>query len=135
MGNTNISHAICHLKTKHKIDIKRAESDNAESAVSGTIPQYFAAITQATESIAQKGYRTLVSHIDADNFRWLLIRWIMCMHVALTVIECQEFCDLINYIAPTLEDFFIQSAMTVRTWILKAFEKQKHVIKKKLTEA
>jgi hypothetical protein len=114
--------------------MKRTESEDAENSTSllRIIPQYFA---QAAGSIAREGYRALVSHIDADNFRWLLIRWIVCMHIALTVVECQEFRDLVNYIAPALEDFLVQSATTVRTWILKAFEKQKHLIKKKLAKA
>jgi hypothetical protein len=39
----------------------------------------------------------------------------MCIYIALTVVEYQEFRDLVNYITPALEDFLTQSATTVRT--------------------
>jgi len=76
MGQTNTSHAIHHLKKHHKIDVKREELEKDQMAPA-TIPQYFSAVAR---TIARAGYRALVSHIDADNFRWLLIKWIVCMH-------------------------------------------------------
>ena len=71
MNNTNTSHTIQHLKIKHKIDIKRADSENNENFFSLTriISQYFATATHAADSITCEKYRALVFHIDTDNFK------------------------------------------------------------------
>jgi hypothetical protein len=58
----------------------------------------------------------------------------MYMHIALTVVKCQKFRDLVNYITPALKDFFVWFVTIIRIWILKTFEKQKHLIKKKLAK-
>ena len=130
MGQTNTSRSIHHLKKHHTTDVKREELEKGQMAAA-TIPQYFSAVAGA---IARAGYRALVSHIDADNFRWLLIQWIVCMHVALTVIKSEEFRAVILLIAPALEEFIVNSNNTIRAWTLEAFERKRDTIKKKLAK-
>ena len=38
MGNTNTSHAIRHLKTKHKMNIKQSEDTEKSASILSTIP-------------------------------------------------------------------------------------------------
>jgi hypothetical protein len=95
------------------------------------IPQYFSAVAG---TITRIGYRALVSHINADNLRWLLIKWIVCIYIILTVIESEEFRALIISLAPALEEFIINLSNIIRAWIIKAFNKKRDTIKKKLVK-
>jgi hypothetical protein len=49
-GNTNTGHVIRHLKKKHPVSFRR------------------------TNHVAREGFKALVSVIDADKFRWMLIK-------------------------------------------------------------
>jgi BED zinc finger len=153
-GNTTTSHAIRHLKKKHPVSWSRGldeeedqeedqEMDNTPSTTlstpsnssGNTIPQMFATIGAAAGQVARDGYRALVSAIDADKFRWMLIKWIVSMHIALSVVENKHFRELIITIAPALEKFVVHSGTTIRRWIRSEFEKQRLIIKKRLAKA
>jgi hypothetical protein len=69
----------------------------------GTIPGLFANMSTTTNHVAREGFKALVSVIDADKFRWMLIKWIVSMHIALSVIENKHFCELLITIAPVLK--------------------------------
>jgi hypothetical protein len=73
--------------------------------------------------------------VQADRFRHLLIRWIVYMHVALSIVEHDIFRDLILYICPALEPFLVRSGNTIRRWILKEFERQSLIIRDELAQA
>jgi hypothetical protein len=61
-----------HLRKKHKVHEEGAEP----------IPRRL--IGQA---VADMAYHALVPTVQADRFRWLLIRWIVTMQVALSMVE------------------------------------------------
>jgi hypothetical protein len=84
---------------------------------------------------SQAAYSALVSRINIEKFRWLLLKWIIQMHVALVVVESESFRELVLFIAPALEGFLVHSASTIRRWILQLFDRQSQVIKKKLAKA
>jgi hypothetical protein len=77
-------------------------------------------------------YKALVTNVQAARFRYLLIRWIVCMHVALSVIEHHTFRELVVYICPALEPFFVKTGKTIRRWILEEFKKQRVRVKDEL---
>lgn len=57
------------------------------------------------------------------------------MHIALVMIESESFREFIHIIAPALDTFMVSSSNTIRNWIMKLFEKQTLVIKRKLARA
>jgi hypothetical protein len=65
----------------------------------GTEPTPRRSIGQA---VADMAYHALVSAIQADRFRHLLIRWIVTMHVALSMVEHDTFREMVVYICPAL---------------------------------
>jgi hypothetical protein len=129
-GNSNTGAAIRHLKKDHKVEYKEKEEENSVP-VSPTIPSLFNAAGARATYIAQG----LVTRTRAEDFRWFLLKWIVQMHVALVMIESESFRELIHMIAPTLDNFLVSSATTIRNWILKLFESQTLVIKAKLAKA
>jgi hypothetical protein len=86
-------------------------------------------------SLQDRLFKALVSSVQADRFRYLLIRWIVCMHVALTVVEGDSFRELINYICPPLQPLLVCSCNTIGCWIIKEFEKQRLLIRHQLAQA
>ena len=121
-GNTNTGHVIRHLKKKHPVSFRRGREEEDEEeeeeeddedntppittpsiSAGGTIPGLFANMSAATNHVAREGFKALVSVIDADKFRWMLIKWIVSMHIALSVIENKHFCELLITIAPALK--------------------------------
>jgi len=47
-------------------------------------------------------YHALVLTVQADRFRHLLIRWIVTMHVALSMVEHDTFREMVVYICTAL---------------------------------
>lgn len=80
-------------------------------------------------------YRALVTNVQADRFRYLLMRWIGCMHVAFSVIEHHTFRELILYICPALQPFFVKAGNTIRRWIMIEFKKQRVRVKDEMALA
>lgn len=76
-------HAGEHLRKKHRIFKPGTEPTPRRSA---------------GRQVAGMACQALVSTVQADRFRNLLVRWIMCTHVALSIVEHEIFHDLIAYI-------------------------------------
>jgi hypothetical protein len=113
-GNTNTGHVIRHLKKKRLVSFRRGREEEDEEdntppittpsiSAGGTIPGLFANMSATTNHVAREGFKALVSVTDADKFRWMLIKWIVSMHIALSVIENKHFCELLITIAPALK--------------------------------
>ena len=117
------SSALRHLKKDHKINKqgKRIQSNQTT-------------IVEAT-AIAAQTVAQIVTRFNANTFRYLLIRWIVTMHIALTCVESETFRDWVLYIAPGLKDYLVKSANAIRRWILWEFAKQRHYIKQELATA
>jgi hypothetical protein len=138
-GNINTSYIFRHLHNKHSINVReKIGNDEANTSptilIINTILNLFTGMRAATEA-ACDGFRALVSVIDAENLRWMLIKWIVSMHIALSVVENRHFRELLVTIAPALEQFVASLDVIIRRWIIKEFEKQSLAIKKKLAKA
>jgi hypothetical protein len=92
-------HAGSHLRKKHKIYEE------------GTEPTPRRSIGQA---VANMAYHALVSTVQADRFRYLLICWIVTMHVALSIVEHDTFREMLIYICPALDKVLARSHNTIR---------------------
>lgn len=105
---------FCEIRFGRGREESESEEDDEDNTLSNaipstsaadTIPDLFANISATTGHAAQEGFKGLVSVIDADKFRWMLIKWIVSMHIALSVIENKHFRELLVTIAPALEQF------------------------------
>jgi hypothetical protein len=121
--------AITHLIEKHGIDNKTllGEDLSLETSRKRRHPSVASQVTTST-------VRQLVTQISVVDFRYFLIRWIVVMHLALSIVEHRAFRDLILCIAPALEVFLISSATTIRRWIINKYRKQREIIKARLAE-
>jgi hypothetical protein len=112
-------HAGEHLRKKHNVHKPGSEPRPRRSL--GQVPG--------------AAYQGLISTVQADRFRYLLIRWIVCMHVALSVVEDSTFRDLVLYICPALDPLLVKAGNTIRRWIMTEFKRQKQVICNELAQA
>jgi len=115
------AHAIAHLKKHGAV----RPQEEAEGLPSRTISQQLGSLA----------YKALVTTVQATRFRYLLIRWIVCMHVALSIIEHHTFRDLMLYCCPAIEPFLVRTGTTMRKWVINEFVKQQLQIKKELEQS
>jgi hypothetical protein len=92
-GNINTSHAIRYLKKKHSISFGRdreeedkeedEEDDGKDNILPDGVPSIFASrtildlftsISAIISHAAREGFKALILVIDADKFRWMLIK-------------------------------------------------------------
>jgi hypothetical protein len=111
-------HAGQHLEGGHHLVKPDSQREDANP-----LPQTIA------QQVTSMAYKALVTNVQAARFRYLLIRWIVCMHVALSVVEHHTFRELVVYICPALEPFFVKTGKTIRRWILEEFKKQRVRVK------
>jgi hypothetical protein len=133
-GGGQTSYALRHLKKKHNIEI---EEDLPESSASSSIFNTAASFAGSTiASVATKGYKALVSTIDATRFRKALVMFIVMCNVAFLVVESEYFKELLLACsAGALEPFLVNASNTVKRWILEEFEKRKLEVKDELATA
>ena len=128
-GNGATSHPMRHLRNRHHID----PSD--ESVVPPTQPSILSTVAKAAGSAAAKTAKALISTLDIERFRYLLIRWIVAMNISLVCVEHPTWQQLMIHCHQGLAPYLVKSADTVRGWIMQEFEKQKLEIKKELATA
>jgi hypothetical protein len=133
-GNNNTTAPARHLSKVHRISLKEDE-DSETNSITTSSPAPAPSIATMMTTASQASYNALVSRINIEKFRWLLLKWIIQMHIVLIVVESDSFRELVLFIAPALESFLVQSANTIRRWILQLFDRQSLVIKKKLARA
>lgn len=76
-----------------------------------------------------------MTSLSIERFRYLLIRWIVLCHLALSIIEHEAFRTLVKYISPAIEHYLVKSGDTIRQWIIDEFGKQQKEVKAKLKQA
>lgn len=105
-------HAATHLNDKHHLFEKEMPSESSSSP-------------SLVQQLRQQGNRVkaLFSSVSVAKFRYLLLRWICCMHICLSVVEDDSFRDLITYICPPIASFLVKRGNTVRSWIVREFER------------
>jgi hypothetical protein len=60
-----------------------------------------------------------------DEFRFLFLQWLICCHIALSMVENPFFRKLIEFINRVFIDYLPSSGKTIRKWILEEHERQK----------
>jgi hypothetical protein len=134
-GGGQTSYAIRHLKNKHGITL---EEDEVIIPISS--PLIFVSVAGLTGTIiahiATKGYKSLISTLDATRFRKALVMFFVMCNIAFNVVElsyCKEL--LLVCSAGALKSFLVFAGNTLKRWILEKFEKKKLEIKNELVTA
>ncbi|KAL3587712.1 hypothetical protein FPOAC2_13610 [Fusarium poae] len=104
--------ALDHLESKHQIDRETGERRHAKRHPS-------------QPSIVDFNISTLVFKRRFDEFKELLIRWIVYCHIAFFQIENLYFRELLFYIFPGLTTLLPKARLVVRRWIIEAFKVRK----------
>lgn len=71
----------------------------------------------------------LFSKTLMDEFRLLFLQWIICCHLALSMVENRFFRALIRFINRTVLDYLPESSATVRKWVISEYQRQKEIKK------
>jgi len=78
---------------------------------------------------------TFLSTTLIDEFRLLFLQWIVCCHLALSMVESPFFRHLIRFINRTILDYLPESSNTVRKWIIGEYQRQKTIRKEIISKA
>jgi hypothetical protein len=70
-----------------------------------------------------------------EEFRSLLLQWIICCHIALSMIENPLFRGLIEFINVLIIQFLPSSSNTLRQWVIDEYKREKALKKKALQNA
>ncbi|OBS15084.1 hypothetical protein FPOA_14096 [Fusarium poae] len=112
-----------HLESKHQIDRETGERRHAKRHPSQPSIVDFNNIS------------TLVFKRRFDEFKELLIRWIVYCHIAFFQIENLYFRELLFYIFPGLTTLLPKARLVVRRWIIEAFEARKDSLRQEMQTA
>lgn len=122
--STRRSTALSHLISDHNMDkntgLLKKQSDPVQDQP--TIEDY------PTE-------RSLIWSRNFDTFKQLLVRWIVCCHIAFFQFENLYFRRLLFFIYPGLEKLLPKAASTIHGWVIRAFETRKDELRKGLRSA
>ena len=118
--------ALDHLETKHNID--RSTGD-LKPALKPSNDQNQLSISDCNNM------KSLVFARRLDRFKDMLVRWIVCCHIAFFQIENTYFRDLLFYLFPPLAKLLPKAASTLRKWVKEAFEVRKERLKQDMREA
>lgn len=77
----------------------------------------------------------VVSTYDFDEFKRLLIRWIVYCQVAFAMLENEYFRELVTFLNKTVGGLLPRARATLRRWIMAEFSKQKALLKGELQVA
>ncbi|KAL6405977.1 HAT domain-containing protein [Ilyonectria robusta] len=110
------STALDHLHLKHHIDkttgeLKSFRGDSVDSS-QPSISDY-------------QDMKSIIFSRRLDRFKELLVRWLVCCHIAFFQIENGYFRDLLFYLFPPLADLLPKAASTIRQWVMNMFEVRK----------
>jgi hypothetical protein len=120
------STALDHLDSTHKIDKVTGESKS------------FRGDSVDTSQPSISDYQDMKSIVFArrlDRFKELLIRWLVCCHIAFFQIENGYFRDLLFYLFPPLANLLPKAASTIRQWVISAFKERKERLRHDMHDA
>lgn len=111
-----------HFQSVHKID-KSGDTTVKETAQSA--PANTLAMRSSTPNA------NFVFQFAFEKFKLLLIKWIVCCHIAFYQLENGYFREILNFLNDSFGGF-LPSRITIRQWVLAEFHVQKEKLKKEL---
>lgn len=116
--NTSSNHIAAYLKNCHRIKVK----DPSERP-----PPANGIATYLKENSAFS--ILVVGKTVLDKLKFLLVRWIVTMHIAFNVVENPFFRALLHWFNPLLIREVLSSHNTIQKYVMEAFTKEKDQIK------
>lgn len=125
-----------HLKSKHGIIESNKRFVRLEKQKTIT----FEESKPPKDSTMARGFdaqisATLLSNKFVDEFRLLFLQWIICCHLALSMVENRFFRALIRFINRTILDYLPESSDTVRKWVVHEYQRQKEIKKQAISKS
>jgi hypothetical protein len=121
--------AFRHLKKEHSIveenkHFVRLEKQNR-----------LAAKRSEDSPTLRASVKVLFSQTLLDEFRLLFLQWIICCHLALSMVENRFFRALIRFINRTVLDYLPESSATIRKWVISEYQRQKEIRKETIRQS
>jgi len=79
--------------------------------------------------------RSLSSKINFESFKRLLVRWIVCCHIAFFQFENTFFRAVLDFLYPGLDKYLPKAASTIRKWVIDAWQAEKRSLRAELKDA
>lgn len=141
-GDRVTTNAARHLRSKHQLVLKRRQSEIEEEDQHLINEDEDEALSQDSrqQSVAsslrsQSQFSTLVTSVQVERFRHLLIRWIIQGQIPFSCVENTQFRDLLLYLAPSLQRYLVRSHSTITKWVQDDYLEAKKHLKKTLSTA
>ena len=109
-----------HLRKAHKIETKREISEVEEEGDEED---------EAIKATHSEGFRTLVTRIDIERFRRLLVRWIVQGQIPFSAVKLAQFRDLLICLQPGIERYLVRSPTTMKSWIDDEYRRARQQVK------
>lgn len=120
--STGNSTALDHLCKKHNMDRRTGELRSARPASQPTYEEY--PDRKAIE------FRRIFK-----DFKQILIRWIVCCHIAFFQLENEYFRELLFFLEPKLQKLLPKACRVIRQWVLEEYEHRKALLIEELESA
>ena len=133
--NLSSSNVVRHLKKSHQIILKRTRNDREEEDEAESLLSRETSREASVASTPQAGFRSLVTAFNVETFRSLLLRWIVQRQVPFSAVEHTEFRDLLLYLQPSLERYFVRSHQSISNWVDIEYALGKESLKRQLAES
>ena len=129
-GTANI---LRHLRLQHQL-LKRTQFDRESEDDSESMASCDSSINRP-QMPPPSTISALVTRIDIEKFRCLLLRWIIQQQIPFTAIERPEFRELLINLQPAINPFLVKSHQTIANWVSDEFAKAQKAIRNRLAQA
>jgi hypothetical protein len=128
-SSRNTANATRHLRSNHKLALKRQQSEIEEEEQAQIneeeqeeeeelLSQHESRQQSVVSSRrSQSHFSTLVTTVQVERFRQLLIQWIIQAQIPYSCVENAQFRNLLLYLAPSLQQYLVRSHSTITRWI------------------
>ena len=135
-GRQGTSNASRHLLNKHGIRVKRTaseisgDSDKEEDNESDTSQPRQPQPRQSQPR--QQEFRSLVTTVDIERFRGLLVKWVVQCQVPFSAVTHEQFKAILLCLQPHIERYLLRSSTTMTSWVRTAYEEARISLKSQL---
>jgi hypothetical protein len=130
------SNILRHLREEHQVlpppPINWRRDEGTRGTSSNSVISRSSSDSQERTS---SSVLSLTHRVDINEFRNLLIRWIVQQQVPHFAVDQQEFRDLLYYLAPGLKDTLSTSHTTIGRWVQAEYRAAKAKIKELLANS
>ncbi len=126
-----------HLKKEHEIiEInKRFVRLENQTSLDSEDPNAKSKNSPIIHDFNHPGRSDFFSKTLIDEFRLLFLQWIICCHLALSMVENSFFRSLIHFINRAILEHLPESGDTIRKWVISEYQRQKEIKKETIRKS